>query len=121
MNVRSITCFVNAGPAGDGPQNALQAAGRLARQVHAALEAAGLPVQSRRLATQPLSSLPGDLLALARDLAGQAAAAGFDYLSLGPVLAAGPGAGPAVFLAGGLENSAIDRDSLPGPQRNVRL
>ncbi|RPI55394.1 MAG: DUF711 family protein, partial [Chloroflexi bacterium] len=91
MNVRSITCFVNAGePAGQA--EAVNAAGHLARQVQVALEAAGLPVQSRRLATQPLSSLPGDPLALALALGAQGAAAGFDYLSLGPVLAAAPGA-----------------------------
>jgi hypothetical protein len=97
MNVRSITCFVNAG--GPDATNAVGRAGELARDVQAALEAAGLPVQSRRLAGQPLSSLPGDPLALAPVLAEQAAAAGFEYLSLGPVLAEGPG--------GGLERLAL--------------
>jgi hypothetical protein len=33
----------------------------------------------------------------------------------------GLGVDPEVFLTGGLENSAIDRDLLPGPRRNVRL
>ncbi len=87
MNVRSITCFVNA-----GRPEAVDAAGRLACEAHAALEAAGLPVQSRRLATQPLSSLRGDPLALASALAEQGAAAGFEYMSLGPVLAEQPDA-----------------------------
>jgi len=100
MNVRSITCFVNAALAGEGQVHggpaaqaqAVNDAGRLALQVQAALEAAGLPVQSRRLATQPLSSLPGDPLALARALGELGAGAGFEYQSLGPVLADGPGA-----------------------------
>lgn len=101
MNVRSITCFLNAAPAHEGQDpgetagqaNAVEAAGSLAREVRAALEAAGLSVQTARLATQPLSWLPGDPLALGRALAQQAAAAGFEYLSLGPVLADGPMAG----------------------------
>lgn len=92
MNVRSITCFVNAGEPGQQAQ-AIGRAGNLAREAQAALEAAGLPVQSRRLATQPLSSLPGDPAAVARAVAGEGAAAGFEYVSLGPVLAAGPEAG----------------------------
>jgi uncharacterized protein len=91
MNVRSITCFMQAGGPGTD-DSALLDAGHLAGRVQAALEAAGYAVQSRRLATQPLSSLPGDPSALARTLGQGAAAAGFEYLSLGPVLAGGSGA-----------------------------
>jgi len=91
MNIRSLTCFLNAGdPAGQaGP---IDAAGRLAREARIALEGAGFPVQTTRLATQPLSRLPADPAQLAPELWAQCARAGFDYLSLGPVLADGTGA-----------------------------
>jgi len=56
------------------------------------LEAAGFPVQTTRLATQPLSHLPGDPSALAAELESLCIRAGFDYLSLGPVLADAPDA-----------------------------
>jgi hypothetical protein len=86
MNIRSVTCFVNAGdPATQAP--VVRAAGELARRAGDALEEAGFPVQTRRLATQPLSHLPGDPLQLATELWDQSTVAGFDYLSLGPVLA----------------------------------
>ena len=61
MNIRSVTCFVNAGDPSTQAAT-IQAAGQLAREAGAALEAAGFPVQTRRLATQPLSHLPGDPL-----------------------------------------------------------
>jgi uncharacterized protein len=86
MRIRSITCLVNA--SGD----AIQAAGRLAHEAQAAFEEAGLTVQTTRLATQPLSLLGGDPVQWARELATQCAAAGLDYLSLGPVLADTPSA-----------------------------
>ena len=75
-------------PRGD----AIQAAGQLADEARAALESAGFPVQTTRLATQPLSLLPGDPLEQAHELWAQCADAGFDYLSLGPVLADSPDA-----------------------------
>ena len=53
---------------------------------------AGFPVQTARLATQPLSRLPGDPLRLAAELWSRCADAGFEYLSLGPVLADAPDA-----------------------------
>ena len=91
MNIRSVTCFVNAGdPAGQA--SAIDSAARLAREARTALEDAGFPVQTTRLATQPLSHLPGDPVRLAPDLWEQCATAGFDYLSLGPVLAYAPDA-----------------------------
>jgi hypothetical protein len=91
MNIRSITCFLNAGdPAGQTGQ--IEAAGRLAREARIDLEAAGFTVQTTRLATQPLSHLPADPAQLAPQLWAQCAEAGFDYLSLGPVLADAAGA-----------------------------
>jgi len=85
MRIRSITCLVNA--TGD----AIQAAGRLANEARTAFENAGLAVQTTRLATQPLSLLGGDPVRRALDLWAQCAAAGMDYLSVGPVLADTPG------------------------------
>ena len=49
-------------------------------------------MQTTRLATQPLSHLPGEPLVLAADLWPRCEKAGFDYLSLGPILADSPGA-----------------------------
>jgi len=87
MNVRSVTCFVNivGGPA--TWTRAVREAGHLARQAKASLESGGFPVQTLRLATQPLSQLPIDPTHLVPELWAQSAEAGFDYLSLGPVLA----------------------------------
>ena len=94
MNIRSITCFVNVGdPATQS--DTVRAAGRLVREASAALESAGFPVQTTRLATQPLSLLPAEPLELAVELWPQCADAGFEYLSLGPVLADGPDADPS--------------------------
>ena len=70
----------------------IQQAGRVAFESRAALEAAGFVVQTTRLATQPLSRLPGNSLQLAPDLWACSAEAGFEYLSLGPVLADAPDA-----------------------------
>ena len=91
MNIRSVTCFMNASdPAGH--ISAIDSAARLAREARTALEDAGFPVQTTRLATQPLSHLPADPVRLAPELWEQCAGAGFDYLSLGPVLAEDPDA-----------------------------
>ena len=91
MNIRSVTCFVSVGdPAGH--VGAIDSAARLAREARTALEDAGFPVQTTRLATQPLSHLPADPVRLAPELWEQCAGAGFDYLSLGPVLAEAPDA-----------------------------
>ena len=86
MKIRSITCFATVGdPAAQA--SAIDSAGELAREARTVLEDAGFPVQTARLATQPLSHLPTDPVRLAQDLWQQCAGAGFDYLSLGPVLA----------------------------------
>ena len=92
MRIRSITCLVNAGG------EAVQAAGQLAGEARMAFEKAGLAVQTTRLATQPLSLLRGDPVQLAHDLWAQCAAAGMDYLSLGPVLADTPDAAQSLSL-----------------------
>lgn len=89
MNIRSVTCFLSAGA---GQAGLVDSAGRLAREARTTLEGAGFPVQTTRLATQPLSSLPVEPAQLAPDLWAQCGEAGFDYLSLGPVLADATGA-----------------------------
>jgi uncharacterized protein len=89
MKIRSVTCFLQVEDLAEA-ENQVRAAGRLAREAQSALEGSGLPVQTLRLATQPLSLLPGDLLCLARILQPLAEDAGFAYLSLGPVLADRP-------------------------------
>jgi uncharacterized protein (UPF0210 family) len=91
MNVRAVTCFVNAAGA-DGPATGFRTAGHLAGEARAALQSAGLAVQTARLATQPLSRLPVDPLDWLPELWGRCAAAGFEYLSLGPIMADEPGA-----------------------------
>ncbi|HNS51165.1 MAG TPA: DUF711 family protein [Anaerolineae bacterium] len=87
MNMRSVTCFAAMEEDPAARERALLSAGSLAKDARAALEAAGFPVQSLRLATQPLSLLPGNPGDLAAELWDRCEAAGFGYLSLGPVLA----------------------------------
>jgi uncharacterized protein (UPF0210 family) len=87
MNVRSVTCFVSIGGDFQGRSEAVRRAGDLARQAKAGLESGGFPVQTLRLATQPLSQWTIDPVHLVPELWAQSAAAGFDYLSVGPVLA----------------------------------
>jgi uncharacterized protein (UPF0210 family) len=91
MNIRSVTCFVNVGNS-DTQAKVVRSAGQLAQEAAAALQSGGFPVQTTRLATQPFSLLPDDPLSLALTLWDQSAEAGFDYLSLGPVLADRPDA-----------------------------
>jgi hypothetical protein len=91
MKIRSVTGFVTIDNA-EPYEKTIEAAGRVVREARAALEAVGLEVQTTRLATQPLSLLPGEPLDLATGLWPLCAEAGFEYLSLGPVLADEPGA-----------------------------
>lgn len=91
MNVRSVTSFLNSGRSSP-VAGSIRDAGLLAREVVSALEGGGFSVQTRRLATQPLSLLPGEPLQLAPELWSYCSEAGFDYLSLGPVLADSPAA-----------------------------
>lgn len=92
MNIRSVTCFVNA-EAPNKLVGTVRSAAEVAAQVRAALESGGFPVQTTRLATQSLSLTPDALLELARRLSEQCAVAGFEYLSLGPVAAGSDQAG----------------------------
>lgn len=87
MNVRSVTCFASMGEEPAARTRAIREAGQLADEARGDLESAGFPVQSARLATQPLSLLPRDPLEQARELWSQCADNGFGFLSLGPVLA----------------------------------
>ena len=98
MNIRSITCFVNIDRV-ETATRAIREAGELASAARQALETAGVPVQTTRLATQPLSHLPGEPLALAADLWPRCEKAGFEYLSLGSILADSPGADLALLDA----------------------
>ena len=98
MNIRSITCFVNAGDP-EAQASAIYGAAQLAREARTALEDAGFPVQTTRLATQPLSELPADPVRLGQELWELCAGAGFDYLSLGPVVAEAPDADLALLDA----------------------
>ena len=91
MKIRSITLFVNIDDLA-AATSTIQAAGQTASEARDLFEAAGLPVQTMRLATQPLSHLPGEPQAVAVELWDRCSAAGFEYLSLGPVLADAPSA-----------------------------
>lgn len=91
MNIRSVTSFANIGDS-QSIRDAVQSGGQVAAQVQQALECAGFGVQTKRLATQPLSDLPVEPLALVDDLWSASAAAGFDFLAMGPCVADSPGA-----------------------------
>ncbi|MGD8475162.1 MAG: DUF711 family protein, partial [Anaerolineae bacterium] len=98
MRIRSITCFINVGNPGE-LAGAVSGAARLAEEARTALEGGGFPVQTTRLATQPLSRLAASPMELAPQLWTECAEAGFDYLSLGPVLADVPGVDLALLDA----------------------
>jgi uncharacterized protein (UPF0210 family) len=91
MNIRSVTCFINVGHR-EAIAGQISAAGQLAHDAGKLLESAGFPVQTYRLATQPMSYLSGDPLQWAADLWPACAGSGFAYLSLGPILADAPDA-----------------------------
>jgi uncharacterized protein (UPF0210 family) len=96
MRIRSLTCFVNISNSETHALRIREAAS-LARQARAELERSGMTVQTTRLATQPLSLLPDDPARLSQDLWALCHDAGFDYLSLGPVLADTPDADTALL------------------------
>lgn len=91
MYIRSVTCFVSVSDAAR-QANLVGEAGLLAADARQVLEREGFPVQTARLATQPLSYLPADPLPMAYRLWPLCLEAGFEYLSLGPVVADRPGA-----------------------------
>ncbi|MBI4786917.1 MAG: DUF711 family protein [Chloroflexi bacterium] len=82
MNIRSITGFLSLA---DPPAaSALQPFGDLVQQARDDFARAGLPIQTARLATQPIPEIaPRDLTQFARELQAAAQAHGLDYVSLG--------------------------------------
>jgi uncharacterized protein (UPF0210 family) len=98
MFIRTITSFVDPGyPFSD---DRLEAAGRAAAEIKAALHEAGYTVQTMRLALPPLARLVGGQAArveqLALDLEAACFIHKFDYASLGPVR---PGDAPEFYAA----------------------
>lgn len=98
MKIRSITCFATIDPRAD-PLSPIKEAGELAGSVRAAFKAGGFAVQTVRLATQPILQLSGDPIGLASDLWTPSAEAGFEYLSLGPIVADAAGTDLSVLDA----------------------
>lgn len=94
MEIRAVTFGQDVTlPASPG---LFRRASEAARRLKGAVEAAGYPVQTLRLATQPFSTLlaghlPADAIKLVAGLEAEVEAAGVDYCSLGPVLAAAKG------------------------------
>jgi uncharacterized protein (UPF0210 family) len=96
VKVRAVTVGtpLTPWPGAGAHASAVRQAGRLAGAVREALVAAGIEVQTVRLATPRLdavlaggqgASANPEVVALARSLEGQAAGAGFDHLALGAI------------------------------------
>jgi uncharacterized protein len=88
VNIRSITAFVDAAYPLDSAVTAR--AGDAIKSLREALTAAGITVQTARLATQPFPAVlgasgPDKALDLAKDLQAIAFVHEIDYLALGPV------------------------------------
>jgi uncharacterized protein (UPF0210 family) len=98
MKIRSITCFFDAQNPLDAGE--LRRLGEFAASAKAAYEAAGVAVQTLRLATGPFSQtlrqlkngsgLERQAVQFARDLEDAARQNGFEYISIGPVVPADP-------------------------------
>lgn len=93
MNIRSITVFID--PGYPLVEERLAEAGAFLARARAAYEAAGLPVQTTRLATLPFPTLlgPGPVeraVPLAREMEHLCRAYEIDYGSLGPVMPDAP-------------------------------
>lgn len=89
MNVRAITAFIE--PGWPVEPERVEAAGNAMESIRSALEAAGYPVQTTRLATPPPSEgnqpVPADeRTEFAQRLEAEAFVHGFDYAALGPAL-----------------------------------
>jgi uncharacterized protein (UPF0210 family) len=89
MNIRAITAFVD--PAWPIEPERIEAAGQTADALRSALEEAGYPVQTMRLATPPPSEIsrpvpPSDRAEFAQRLEAEAFVHGFDYAAVGPAL-----------------------------------
>lgn len=121
MKVRSITAFA---PATTGAVDAAATAGPFLAAARAAVEAAGIEVQTVRLALPPLdrivreSAHRNELVELAGRIERAAQEAGIDYVSLGPWRAGAPEAharalveilGATTRLFATLEFASIDR------------
>lgn len=82
MNIRALTGFLSL--ADPLPVSALDALGALQSAARDEFARAGFPLQTTRLATQPVSEIaPGDLARFARELEQQCKAHGVEYASLG--------------------------------------
>ncbi len=82
MNIRSLTGFLTLSD--PLPASALDALGALLSAARDEFARAGLPLQTTRVATQPISEIaPADLARFARELEQQCTAHGIDYASLG--------------------------------------
>lgn len=91
MRIRAITYFTNLDA--NDPEKSLARAGEFLRRAQDAFTGAGLAVQSRRAATQPLPSMgvaPADAAAFAAKVQKAARSQGIAYVSLGPVDADDP-------------------------------
>ena len=100
MEIRAVTAGHRQQT--DLDRDAVEAACRLADDVRGRLEASGYPVQTLRLATQPISEITGDAeeaIAFAQAL--EAAARGLDvgYCSIGPIVAPPRQEAPALIEA----------------------
>jgi uncharacterized protein (UPF0210 family) len=89
MNVRAITAFIDPGWPVDPEQ--VEAAGTAMQAIRSALEGAGYPVQTTRLATPPPSEgsrpiPPKERAGFAQRLEAEAFVHGFDYAAVGPAL-----------------------------------
>ncbi len=86
MNIRTITCFLN--PAFPVAAERLTSAAEGLAQIKEALQAAGYPVQTMRLATVPFPELLGrgasQAISLAQELEALCFASQIDYVTLGP-------------------------------------
>lgn len=94
MKIRSITCFYS--PEQPDSEAQLQQVAQFSETLEKELTAAGIEVQSKRLATPAFARYTTDknereIIALMHRLEGKAKDAGFTYLSGGPALAENPG------------------------------
>jgi len=124
MKIRSITCFYDPS-ARDADRN-LGRLGRLAAAGRERFSAAGIPVQTVRLATAAFPALvpsccDESAANLVATLEGEALARGFDYISFGPALPNFPDSYrliPAMLAA---SKAAFFSGSMTSPQNGIHL
>jgi hypothetical protein len=89
-HIRTITYGGDPGWPIDRPRMA--EAGRIAREVKAALEHAGFTVQTTRFASRPFGDLvaPDDVVSFAHELQARGLANGFDFVTIGPARPSDP-------------------------------